>query len=122
MCFCDGKYFLITNKTTGSEHFVRGDGVLHSFFEGFYSVPHLFHRMIKSEQIRWKDNYYTITLNSHPECVQVKQTIVKNMGIQDYKTVVFGESVQKSTDTCFRKKDNRKHCLKTYIFTLKPIG
>ncbi len=54
--------------------------VLHSFFEGFYSVPHLFHRMIKSKQIRWKDNYYTITLNSHPECVQVKQTIVKKYG------------------------------------------
>ncbi len=80
MCFCDGKYFLITNKTTESEHFVRGDDTLHSFFEDFYSVPHLFHRMIKSEQIRWKDNYYTITLNSHPECVQVKQTIVKKYG------------------------------------------
>ena len=80
MCFCDGKQFVITNKTTGSEHFIRGDDALHSFFEGFYSIPHLFHRMIKSEQIRWKDNYYTITFNSHPECIQVKQTIVKKYG------------------------------------------
>ncbi len=44
------------------------------------TLPHLFHRMIKSEQIRWKDNYYTITFNSHPECMQVKQTIVKKYG------------------------------------------
>jgi hypothetical protein len=77
MCFCDGEYFVITNKTTGSVHFVNGDDDIHTFFEGFYSIPQLFHRMIKREQIRWKDNYYTLAVNSHPECEQVKRTIPK---------------------------------------------
>ena len=61
MCFCDGKYFLITNKSTGEKHLIDGNEGLHEFFNCFYSLPLLFHRYLKREQVQFKDNFYTIS-------------------------------------------------------------
>ena len=83
MCFCDGEYFVINNKTTGSVHCVNGDDDVYKFFEGFCSIYSLFQYMTKREQIRWKDNYYTLAINSHPECEQLKRTIAKCGDLKD---------------------------------------
>ena len=52
MCFCDGCYFLVTNKSTGEKHFINGDEPLYSFFERLYSLPLLFHRLLKKEYVQ----------------------------------------------------------------------
>ena len=80
MCFCDGKYFLVTNKSTGEKQLIEGNEGLHAFFDGFYSVPLLFHRYLKREQIQFKDNFYTISYNFHSECEQVKRDLIKMYG------------------------------------------
>ena len=77
MCFCDGKYFLITNKFTGEKHLIEGNEGLHAFFDGFYSVPHLFQCYMEKEQIEFKDNFYIISCNFHLECEQVKRDLIK---------------------------------------------
>ena len=84
MCFCDGYCFLITNKTTsGENHFIDGDENLCKFFEGRYSLPCLFHRLLKKEYVRLNDVLYAISYNSHPECQRVKMELVKLYGIED---------------------------------------
>ena len=83
MCFCDGKYFLITNKSNGEKHLIDGDENLHAFFNGFYSLPLLFHRYLKREQVRFKDNFYIISSNFHPECERVKRDLIKMRGIRE---------------------------------------
>ena len=85
MCFCDGKYFLITNKTTGEKHLIEGNEGLHAFFDGFYSVPHLFQCYMEKEQIKFKDNFYTISCNFHLECEQVKRDLIKKYKNPDEK-------------------------------------
>ena len=49
MCFCDGYSFLVINKNTGEKQFIEGDETLCEFFEGRYSLPHLFHRLLKKD-------------------------------------------------------------------------
>ena len=83
MCFCDGYYFLITNKTSGEKHLIDGDENLCEFFEGRYSLPYLFHRLLKKEYVRLNDILYDISYNSHPECQRVKMKLVKLHGIED---------------------------------------
>ena len=80
MCFCDGKYFMITNKSTGENHLIDGNEGLHSFFDGYYSIAHLFHKYMKKEQIKFKDNFYVISINFHLECEQVKRDLIKKYG------------------------------------------
>ena len=81
MCFCDGYSFLVTNKTSGEKHFIDGDENLSKFFEGRYSLPHLFHRLLKKEYVRLNNVLYGISYNSHPECQRVKMELVKLYGI-----------------------------------------
>ena len=83
MCFCDGYYFLITNKTSGEKHLIDGDENLCEFFEGRYSLPYLFHRLLKKEYVRLNNVLYGISYNSHPECQRVKMELVKLYGIED---------------------------------------
>ena len=51
MCFCDGYSFLIVNKNTEEKHFIQGDENLIEFFTGHYSLPCLFHRLLKKEYV-----------------------------------------------------------------------
>ena len=85
MCFCDGYYFLVTNKSNGEKHLIDGDETLYKFFEGRYSLPCLFHRLMKKEYVRHNDVLYCISYNPHPECQRVKMELVKLYGIEDPK-------------------------------------
>ena len=83
MCFCDGYSFLIINKNTGEKQFIKGDETLCEFFEGRYSLPHLFHRLLKKEYVRLNDTLYHILYNSHPECERINMALVKMLGIKE---------------------------------------
>ena len=85
MCFCDAFDFLIINKTSGEKHFIRGNENLAEFFEGHYSLPCLFHRLLKKEYVHLNGILYNISYNSHPKCQRVKMELVKMMGIEDFE-------------------------------------
>ena len=85
MCFCDGYSFLIINKNSGEKHFIQGDEKLVEFFEGRYSLSHLFHRLMKKEYVRLNDTLYHLSYNSHPECQRIKMELVKGLGIEDFE-------------------------------------
>ena len=83
MCFCDGLDFLIVNKTNGEKHLIQGNENLVGFFEGHYSLPCLFHRLLKKEYVCHNTSLYLISYNSHPECQRIKMGLVKTLGIED---------------------------------------
>ena len=85
MCFCDGFDFLVVNKTSGKKHYIQGDENLAGFFEGHYSLPCLFHRLLKKEYVRHNDTLYCVLYNSHPECQRIKMELVKTLGIEDFE-------------------------------------
>ena len=85
MCFCNRYSFLIINKNTGEKHFIQGDENLVEFFKGHYSLPCLFHRLMKKEYVRLNDTLYHISYNSHPECERIKMELVKRLGIEDFE-------------------------------------
>ena len=89
MCFCDGYSFLVTNKTSGEKHFIDGDENLCEFFEGRYSLPHLFHRLLKKEYVR---------LN------RLKWNL---LNYTELKTLDYGKYALDNTDTCYIQKDNK---------------
>ena len=82
MCFCDGYSFVVINKNTGEKHFIEGDETLYKFFGGRYTLPHLFHRLLKKEYVRLNDTLYQLCYNSHPECQRVKMQLVNVLGIE----------------------------------------
>ena len=82
MCFCDGYSFLVINKNTGEKQFIEGDKTLCEFFEGRYTLPHLFHRLLKKEYVRLHDTLYQLFYNSHPECQCVKIELIKVLPIE----------------------------------------
>ena len=63
---------------------MQGDETLYEFFEGRYSLPCLFHRLLKKEYIRLNNTLYHISYNSHPECQRIKMELVKTLGIEDF--------------------------------------
>ena len=79
MCFCDGYNFLVINKNTGEKQFIEGDETLCEFFQGHYTLPHLFHRLLKKEYVHLNDTPYHLCYNSHPECQRVKMQLVKGL-------------------------------------------
>ena len=83
MCFCDGFNFLVINKTNGEKHFIQGDENLVEFFEGHYSLPCLFHRLLKKEYVSHNATLYCVLYNSHPECERIKMELVKMLRIED---------------------------------------
>ena len=85
MCFCDGYSFLVINKSSGEKHFIQGDERLCEFFEGRYSLPCLFHRLLKKEYVRFNGIHYSISYNSHPECQGIKVKLVKTLGIEVFE-------------------------------------
>ena len=85
MCFCDGYSFLIINKSSREKHFIQGDETLYEFFKGRYSLPCLFHRLLKKEYVRLNDTLYHISYNSHPECQRIKMELIKILGIEDFE-------------------------------------
>ena len=85
MCFCDGYRFLVINKNSGEKHFIQGDENLLEFFEGRYSIPTLFHRLLKKEYVRLNGTLYGISYNSHPECQRVNMELIKTLGIEGYE-------------------------------------
>ena len=64
---------------------MRGDEPLCSFFNDYYSLPFLLHRLMKKEYVKLNDVLYAISWNSHPECQQVYRDLVKIHGIEDYE-------------------------------------
>ena len=82
MCFCDGYSFLVINKNTGEKQFIDGDEALCKFFEGHYTLPHLFHRLLKKEYVRLHDTLYQLCYNSHPECQRVKIELFKVLPLE----------------------------------------
>ena len=85
MCFCDGYSFLIINKNSGEKHFIQGDENLVEFFEGYYSLPCLFHRLLKKEYVHYKNTFYHLSYNSHPDCQRIKMELVKGLGIEEFE-------------------------------------
>ena len=83
MCFCDGYSFVVINTMTGEKQFIEGDETLCEFFGERYTLPHLFHRLLKKEYVRLNDTLYQLCYNSHPECQRVKMQLVKGLGIED---------------------------------------
>ena len=105
MCFCDGYSFLIINKNTEEKHFIEGDENLFEFFNGYYSLPCLFHRLMKKEYVRLNDTLYHLLYNSHPECQNAsKCNLLKVWGL---KTSNFEEYVLKNTVICYTTKDGK---------------
>ena len=76
MCFCDGYSFVVIHTLTGEKHFIDGDETLCKFFGGHYTLPHLFHRLLKKEYVRLHDTLYKLCYNSHPDCQRVKMQLV----------------------------------------------
>ena len=85
MWFCDGYSFLVINKSSGEKHFIEGDEHLCEFFKGRYSLPCLFHRLLKKEYVRLNNTLYHISYNSHPECQRIKMELIKTLGIEDFE-------------------------------------
>ena len=83
MCFCDGLDYLIVNKTNGEKSFIEGDETLAIFFKNRYSLPCLFHRLLKREYVRFNNALYQILYNKHPECQHIKMVLIKIMGTED---------------------------------------
>ena len=108
MCFCDGYSFLIINKSSGKKHFIEGDERLCEFFEGRYSLPCLFHRLLKKEYVRLNNTLYRIWYNSHPECQRIKMELIKTLGIEDFELWKYPEQYihllsEKTKHICFSK-------------------
>ena len=61
---------------------MQGDENLCEFFEGRYTLLHLFHRLLKKEYVQFNDIHYCISYNSHPECERVQMKLVKLCGIE----------------------------------------
>ena len=83
MCFCDGLDYLIVNKTNGEKCFNKGDENLVGFFKDYYSLPYLFHRLLKKEYVRHDNTLYEVLYNNHPECQRVKMELIKMLGIEE---------------------------------------
>ena len=81
MCFCDGYCFVVINGKTGEKQFI-GDETLCAFFGGRYTLPHLFHRLLKKEYVRVDDTLYQLCYNSHPDCQRVKMQLAKVLSIE----------------------------------------
>ena len=107
MCFCDGFDFLVINKTNGEKHFIQGDENL----EGHYSLPCLFHRVLKKEYVRHNATLYHISYNSHPECQRIKMELVKTLGIEDFELWKCPEEYIHLLNT----EKNNKHSLENNI-------
>ena len=73
---------MVINKNTGEKQFIEGDETLCKFFKGRYTLPHLFHRLLKKEHVRLNDTLYQLLYNSHPECQRVKIQVVKVLAIK----------------------------------------
>ena len=84
MCFCDGYSFLIVNKNTEEKRFIKGDENLVEFFESHYSLPCLFHKLLKNEYVHHNGTLYHLSYNSHPDCQRVKMQLVQALGIEDF--------------------------------------
>ena len=82
MCFCDGYSFVVINGKTGEKQFIEGDETLCEFFQGRYTLPYLFHRLLKKEYVRLHDTLYQLSYNSHPDCQRVKMQLVKVLSIE----------------------------------------
>ena len=83
MCFCDGYSFVVINTLTGEKQFIEGDETLCEFFQGRYTLPHLFHRLLKKEYVRLDDTLYQLCYNSHPDCQRVKTELTKVLSVED---------------------------------------
>ena len=126
MCFCDGYSFLVINKNNGEKHFIQGDENLVEFFNNYYSLPCLFHRLMKKEYVRLNDTLYSISYNSHPDCQRIKMELVKGLGIEDpglwricpknYRHLLRDERRQelKTPDYGEHALENVEKCQKTY--------
>ena len=64
--------FLIVNKTTKEKQFIQGDEKLVEFFESHYSLPCLFHKLLKNEYVHHNGTLYHLSYNSHPDCQRIK--------------------------------------------------
>ena len=82
MCFCDGYSFVVINKNTGEKHLIEREKTLCEFFGGHYTLPHLFHRLLKKEYVRADGTLYQLCYNSHPDCQRVKLQLVKVLSIE----------------------------------------
>ena len=92
----------------GKKHFIEGDERLCEFFEGRYSLPCLFHRLLKKEYVRLNNTLYRIWYNSHPECQRIKMELIKTLGIEDFELWKYPEQYihllsEKTKHTCFSK-------------------
>ena len=85
MCFCDGCDFLVKNKSTREQYFIRGDDSLCNFFENLYSIPFLFQQLLEKEYVILNGTPYTISRNSHPECEQVRINLEKINGVEKWE-------------------------------------
>ena len=54
MCFCDGYSFVVIHTLTGGKQFIEGDEGLCEFFQGHYTLPHLFHRLGIEDPGLWR--------------------------------------------------------------------
>ena len=64
---------------------MRGEETLYEFFEGRYSLPCLFHRLLKKEYVHLNGTFYHISYNSHPECQRIQMELIKTLGIEGFE-------------------------------------
>ena len=77
MCFCDGYSFLVINKDTEEKHFIEGDENLVEFFKGYYSLPCLFHRLLKKNMYVLRIPFTTYPTTPTPIVNVSKCTLLK---------------------------------------------
>ena len=92
-----------------------------NFFESHYSLPCLFHKLMKNEYVRHSGTLYHLSYNSHPDCQRVKMQLVKGLSIEDpglwkicpkeYRHLLHNE----------RRQELNKSVKKQYIKTLKTL-
>ena len=85
MCFCDGYSYLVTNKSNGEKHLIKGDDRLYAFFKGRYCIVFLLHRLMKKEYVQLDGVLYSISGNTHPECERIKMELIKLHGTDPFE-------------------------------------
>ena len=104
MCFCDGYSFVVINTITAEKQFIEGDETLCEFFEGRYTLPHLFHRLLKKEYVRLNDTFIILCTTPTRNVNASKCSLLKVWAL---KTPDYGEYVLRNTAICYTMKDGK---------------
>ena len=86
MCFCDDKYFKVTNIRTGKEKtytYKRAASIYKRFYKHERVITHwIFDCIRHGIRLREKGEAYVVSVNKHPECESVRNDIIRTCGVR----------------------------------------